>query len=760
MTTIVAIKSVDTTTGATPNANKSTATTAISSASSTTNYTISPPSTVSSSPILFYQQNSPSPTISSNESLDTIKSSSSTIKQQQQQQQQQPKQQPMSITLVQPQPMSISTTVHISIKPPSPSPQASSSSSSSSSQLTSQPKKKKLLNIPNYYVPPKNNYTLSSTSLSSSSSSPSIDTQQRPQQQQTQPPPPSSLSSSSQSSSSQSSLSLSSSKPQPPKLVRKKSGELVKSSLRLNRSSLLQRSLSSPNFISNNHNSNGSESPRKSVRFASRLTNVKMFDEMESPASVSSRNSPCDSPPNELSSVTINRRRRTRRGATDLNGRPILSDLDDLLDVAREDYDFEMLMKMNSKPKNFQTDSRNKNHFDWNWSTSSSSDEENEQDEEEEDEGREEEAKGYVREYRLLKHNLPKYRSFNGNDDKIWISSAYLLKSSDKTHLCGFIQVQNLAYEKDLMLKMTLDDWKTSFRFGGKSIISFVKSIDNHIDEFKFMINLKDIEDVNGSSGKQVQHLQNGNDNVSVIKRRLQLCVRYQVAGCEYWANNSGNNYVFEINEILRKPFTIKSSGDGVHGIQFRRKSMGSAASTASMEEVCSKLLQHQQNTTLGHLNLKMNELSLFNNFQESISTTTTTTNVNITNTMTNKNSTTPASRRPLLNKSYSLNDICGNNFKYSNLQSTMDHRNLIGGGGGGGEEKGALYADIDYTDLVKKFCFANSNSNIHLQSGNKTNKVSAGIGRSMSPSGNGGCAVAQSVASTFQHFSDSSIHI
>lgn len=69
-------------------------------------------------------------------------------------------------------------------------------------------------------------------------------------------------------------------------LLRKKSGELVKSSLKL---SSLTKCNSSPQLTN--------VSPNKSVRFASRLINVKMFDGNDSPSTVSTAdNTPMGSP--------------------------------------------------------------------------------------------------------------------------------------------------------------------------------------------------------------------------------------------------------------------------------------------------------------------------------------------------------------------------------------------------------------------------------------------------------------------------------
>ena len=81
----------------------------------------------------------------------------------------------------------------------------------------------------------------------------------------------------------------------------------------------------------------------------------------------------------------------------------------------------------------------------------------------------------------------------NSRESIVWLPSAYVLKTDGKTFLYGLVNVQNLAFEKKVFLKLTLNNWKTSVIFGGQSVINYFKSIDNKIDQFKFKISLDDL---------------------------------------------------------------------------------------------------------------------------------------------------------------------------------------------------------------------------------------------------------------------------
>lgn len=511
-----------------------------------------------------------------------------------------------------------------------------------------QPQVRKKIQIPNYYVPPKVNISESSTTATEDVVRPST-------------------------------------------LIRKKSGEIVKSSLKL--SSLLQRSLSTPQLSAMGNKG----STRKSVRFASRLANVKMFDGCDSPSTVSLANSPCTSPPCEFES-----------GFEDV-------------DVDDEVYTF-----LKNKPNR-----RRRQGFEWNWdklnNSSSSSDDEDDYWSAPKQLNKTNKflpSSGVGKtaprssEYRLTSHNIPKM--VNSKESIVWLPSAYVLKTDGKTFLYGLVNVQNLAFEKKVFLKLTLNNWKTSVIFGGQAVINYFKSISDKIDQFKFKISL---DDLISSDGKNVQ---------------LQMCIKYQVNGTEYWDNNFGKNYQFQLTRIDRNVIN-NSSSTSVGGSKTVKKD----DEFPQFNELVSKLMLHQQDTQI------KKKTTLQRNFEDLIK---------------------PTVSRPVLNKSYSSNDIVGSTTNQPRPRYSQRHQrnhtpttsNL----------SRPDFSSLSYADLLNNYCFANSSTTTHnnplVSSSSNNSSISTSPIPSISSTSSSTpstpilaptCLAPPSTASTFHSFSDS-IHI
>jgi hypothetical protein len=96
--------------------------------------------------------------------------------------------------------------------------------------------------------------------------------------------------------------------------------------------------------------------------------------------------------------------------------------------------------------------------------------------------------------------------------------------SPDHKNLVGVVSVANLAFQKHVVARFTVDYWKT---------VSEVTAEYNHdvrkrqahdgFDRFDFSIKLSDITDLGSKT--------------------LQVCIRYTVGGKEYWDNNDSMNY-------------------------------------------------------------------------------------------------------------------------------------------------------------------------------------------------------------------------
>ncbi|KAG5417966.1 GAC1 [Candida metapsilosis] len=544
-------------------------------------YTISPPSSTTSSsrstsPVTSFYQSSSSAS-SSTDSLDTVKSTASTS----------------TIKLVQPQPKSSSSdsiTIPVS-RTPTPSP------SQSAAATVSQPQQKPKFKLPNYYVPPAKLVQQPTVASQTQSTSNTLQ-----------------------------SAALSSTTAKPP-LLRKKSGELIKSSLKL--PGLLQRSISSPN-ITTEGEVGGIVSPRKSVRFASRLINVRMFDGFDTPASVSSAGSPLDSPDEgEEEEEEEQDYFYTSSGKHDSSF--------DLSVPAYEDFEF-------SKFTNRTT------NFDWNFNFAKPKDE--------------------IKEYRLTSHNIPSGRNFNAtssspDSSKIWMTSAYLLKVNNKTYLCGWLNVVNIAFSKDINLKLTIDNWESSIIVGG--ITKYQKSLDSNLDQFKFMLDLESFNIVD--------------------EKTIELCLEYNTNGQTYWGNNRNQNYKFHIERKVKKPVAEQrptSSLSTSSRSRSRSKSKSSAdnkqstINSSGYEEICNKLLNHKSTLALNFAN---DEFSF----------------------------------RPSLRKSHSASDITSTTPttsygtpKYSNRQRQKDNKQ--GATTATGTATGTATSgikDMTYADILQKYCFA-----------------------------------------------------
>ena len=96
-----------------------------------------------------------------------------------------------------------------------------------------------------------------------------------------------------------------------------------------------------------------------------------------------------------------------------------------------------------------------------------------------------------------------------------------LVLSQEQRTITGSVRVRNIAYEKWLAVRFTLDWWQTTSEVTAR----YEKSMeDGSFDIFTFAIRLHDIW----------SHIE---------EKTIFIALRYSVAGQEYWDNNAGNNY-------------------------------------------------------------------------------------------------------------------------------------------------------------------------------------------------------------------------
>jgi hypothetical protein len=99
-----------------------------------------------------------------------------------------------------------------------------------------------------------------------------------------------------------------------------------------------------------------------------------------------------------------------------------------------------------------------------------------------------------------------------------------LFLSADQKSLIGIVAVANLAFQKTVVARFTLDYWKTTSEVVAEyDPEQRLKPRDDGFDQFKFSIKLS--------------------DQANLETRTLLLCLRYDVNGTQYWDSNDGQNF-------------------------------------------------------------------------------------------------------------------------------------------------------------------------------------------------------------------------
>jgi len=115
--------------------------------------------------------------------------------------------------------------------------------------------------------------------------------------------------------------------------------------------------------------------------------------------------------------------------------------------------------------------------------------------------------------------------------------------SSDNKNLVGAITVQNLAYQKSVVARFTLDYWKTTSEVIAAYSHDVRRRQDDGRDRFNFSIELVDL--------------------ANLENKTMFFCIRYSVNGQDYWDNNNGINY--QVDFIKKaKPLHGKNGMPGI----------------------------------------------------------------------------------------------------------------------------------------------------------------------------------------------------
>lgn len=114
-------------------------------------------------------------------------------------------------------------------------------------------------------------------------------------------------------------------------------------------------------------------------------------------------------------------------------------------------------------------------------------------------------------------------RSLPARLEKVWLSK-------DQKSLQASINVANLAFEKLLTCRFTLDGWKTTSEVTGDYTCS-IDAREGAVGHDRFTVSIQLA------------------DTANLECKTLFFCIRYSVNGQEYWDNNSGSNFQVDFHK-------------------------------------------------------------------------------------------------------------------------------------------------------------------------------------------------------------------
>ncbi|KAJ2401229.1 hypothetical protein GGI23_001534 [Coemansia sp. RSA 2559] len=135
--------------------------------------------------------------------------------------------------------------------------------------------------------------------------------------------------------------------------------------------------------------------------------------------------------------------------------------------------------------------------------------------------------------------------------------------------LRGTVKVHNIAFEKSVSIRYSFDQWRTA----EETTASYIRTLlDNQssrpgVDRFVFSIMLPP------------------SLLAASLPATVAICVRYSVAGSEYWDNNGGSNYIFKVSQPA-VPAIADDEAD-YDGIMINNKLANDGTSAAAAADLC-----------------------------------------------------------------------------------------------------------------------------------------------------------------------------
>lgn len=135
------------------------------------------------------------------------------------------------------------------------------------------------------------------------------------------------------------------------------------------------------------------------------------------------------------------------------------------------------------------------------------------------------------------------------NHIKVLKSAVFLERifiSVDKKFLLGHIAVKNLAFEKSITVRYSLDNWCTIVEMPTIYVPDIPKILKaNNYDRFIFRIPL---DSLFNSFKMPTSSNRNG---AKIQEQRYSLCIKYNTGSLEFWDNNNLKNYDFKLIKTI-----------------------------------------------------------------------------------------------------------------------------------------------------------------------------------------------------------------
>lgn len=123
--------------------------------------------------------------------------------------------------------------------------------------------------------------------------------------------------------------------------------------------------------------------------------------------------------------------------------------------------------------------------------------------------------------------------------------------SVDRRHLLGYVAVKNLSFEKYLTVRYSLDHWNTIIEIPSSYVPDRPEVLKlNDYDRFTFKIPLNSLFNsfrISKDSAESSDDERNEHNKLGTQERVYEMCIKYYANSSEYWDNNNFKNYEIKL---------------------------------------------------------------------------------------------------------------------------------------------------------------------------------------------------------------------